>query len=175
MPGAGRSASGAACKAGAVIRPDNPDAPRFMMDHMAIKLGKYLRLLGYDAVWEPRIRTHALIARANAEGRVFVTGNRHLADRYPAARRVLVLTDADPVRQLHRVVAELDLDPRAGLFSKCIRCNTALEAVPDPALIRARVHPNVATRYTDFFTCPVCHAVFWHGSHVRNTRRKLSY
>lgn len=149
------------------------DKVRFVMDHMVIKLGKYLRILGYDAVWEQQVRTHALIARANAEGRVFVTRNTRLADQYPPAARVLVLTETDPVRQLQRIVTECGLDPRSGLFSKCIRCNMKLQTVADSATIRDRVHPNVFARHKEFFTCPVCHTVFWRGSHVRNTCRKL--
>lgn len=149
------------------------DNVRFMMDHMVIKLGKYLRILGYDAAWEKQVRTHALIARANAEGRVFVTCNTHLADQYPPADRVLVLAETDPACQLQRIVAEFDLDSRAGLFSKCIRCNVKLQTVTDPATIRDRVHPNVFIRHKEFFTCPACHTVFWRGSHVRNTCRKL--
>ena len=36
---------------------------RFMVDHMLIKLGKYLRILGYDAAWDDGVRTHELILR----------------------------------------------------------------------------------------------------------------
>ena len=145
----------------------------FMADHMLIKLGKYLRILGYDAAWDTRVRTHALIARANAEGRFFLTRNAHLADRYIQPDRMLLLHAADPVQQLNAVITALKLDALSGLFSKCVRCNVRLEAVPDKATIRERVHPNVYARQREFFTCPSCHTVFWKGSHVRNTCRKL--
>lgn len=146
---------------------------RFMVDHMVIKLGKYLRILGYDAIWDRKIRTHELITKANAECRVFLTRNTRLADQYPSPNRVFVLKETDPARQFRAVVSQFKLDTRARLFSKCIRCNLALDPVRDTESIRPLVHPNVYARNRQFFSCPKCHTVFWRGSHVRNTCRKL--
>jgi len=148
---------------------------RFMVDHMLIKLGKYLRILGYDAVWDPALRTHELILRANAEDRVFLTRNTRLAHQYPPPRRLATLTTTAPVEQLRQIVRAFDLDPASGWFSACIRCNRRLEPIPDKRAIRERVHPNVYARYERFFRCPQCGTVFWKGSHVRNTGRKLGW
>jgi len=145
-----------------------------MADHMVIKLGKYLRIAGFDAEWDLALRTHELIKRANAEGRVFLTRNRRLGINYPVPREGILLESPDPLRQLQSVVSTLGLDLQADLFTHCIRCNVALAAVPDKAAIRDRVHPNVFARYARFLTCPRCGTVFWRGSHVRNTCRKLS-
>jgi uncharacterized protein with PIN domain len=143
------------------------------MDHMVIRLGKYLRIIGCDAAWDLHVRTQDLIVRANLEDRVFVTRNRRLPHQYPAPIRLFTLDDTDPVAQFDRLIAAWGLDPGAKLFSQCIRCNVALDPVPDKAAIRERVHPNVLNRYDRFFRCPRCGTVFWHGSHVRNTCRKL--
>ena len=140
---------------------------------MLIKLGTYLRILGYDADWSTRIRTHELIVRANRERRVFITRNRRLAHAYPAADSLLVVPHDDPVAQLRAVVTSFDMDSHRWLFSRCIRCNVRLEAVPDKVGIRASVHPNVYDAYDEFYRCPNCGTVFWKGSHVRNTSRKL--
>ena len=149
--------------------------PRFMVDHMLIKLGKYLRVLGYDAEWGAAhtVRTHELITRSNAEGRIFLTRNRRLAAQYPAPLRVMSLRETDPARQLEAVVEQFGLDRTERLFTKCIRCNVFLHPVPDKATIRERVHPNVYARFEQFHTCPSCGTVFWKGTHVANTRRKL--
>jgi len=146
---------------------------RFMVDHMLIKLGKYLRILGYDADWDLQLRTHELIQRANAEGRVFVTRNMRLHDQYPQPERMVAIASTDPVAQLQQVVQEAGLDVRARLFSKCIRCNIALENVASKEEIRENVHPNVYRQFDAFYRCPSCGTVFWKGSHVRNTCRKL--
>jgi uncharacterized protein with PIN domain len=153
----------------------DPEAPRpaLLVDHMLVKLGCYLRALGYDASYQPGRRTHELIERANFEGRVFLTRNRHLQHAYPRPRTALVLHADDPVRQLRHVVAALDLDPRRWLFTRCIRCNVALEAVADPVEVQSEVAPRVYAAYRRFWRCPGCRTVFWLGSHVRNTCAKL--
>ncbi|MBM4144206.1 MAG: hypothetical protein FJ225_11535 [Lentisphaerae bacterium] len=147
--------------------------PRFLADNMLIKLGKYLRILGYDAAWDKAARTHALIERANAEGRIFLTRNTRLADEYPPAARVTVPASTDPVEQLREVAGAHGLERRRYLFSRCVRCNVELDEVAHKPDIEARVHPNVFRRYAQFYTCPSCGTVFWKGSHVRNTCRKL--
>lgn len=146
---------------------------RFMADHMLIKLGKYLRIIGCDAAWDLQVRTHTLITKANAEGRIFLTRNTHIAEQYPHPAGLFVLHEADPVKQFQIVVGNFQLDPQERLFSKCISCNMFLEKVSDKEKIRPLVHPNVYARFDFFFTCPRCGTVFWKGTHVANTCRKL--
>lgn len=148
------------------------DKPRFMMDRMVEKVGKYVRILGYDAAWDRSLTTRELIHRANIEGRIFITRNTRLDDQYPYAQRKLVLRSLDPVQQLQELSKAYPLDI-AGLFSKCIRCNIELVVITDKRIIASRVHANVYACYNRFFSCPCCGTVFWKGSHVRNTCRKL--
>ena len=92
---------------------------RFMADHMLIKLGKDLRIAGYDAEWDPltgsehAIRTHELINRANTEGRVFLNRNTRLRDQYPAPDQCVCITESDPVKQLHEPAGRMGLDVKA--------------------------------------------------------------
>jgi len=146
---------------------------KFMVDHMLIKLGKYLRILGYDAAWNKDLRTHELILRANIEDRIFLTRNTRLADQYPPVKKSIVIGSTDPVEQLYEVVRQTGLDIRTFLFSRCIKCNLMLDKVADKAEIRAAVHPNVYESFDQFFKCQGCGTVFWLGSHVRNTCAKL--
>lgn len=156
------------------MSPDTPvDKPCFMMDHMVIKLGKYLRIIGYDAEWDMGIRTHDLIQRANATGRIFITRNSHLAEQFPPAHASLILSETDPALQLRMLAEKFALDTQAALFSRCIRCNVELAAVANKQDAQPLVHPNVYRRQERFFRCPHCNTIFWHGSHVTNTCRKL--
>jgi len=148
-------------------------APRFALDTMLIKLGKYLRCLGYDAQWDAELGTRDLILRANAEDRLFLTRNRRIERHYPLPLRMLVLEPDDPVLQLATLVRQCGLDVRATLFSRCIRCNVELEALPDREAARGRVPEGVFLKYRDFYRCPSCATLFWRGTHVENTCRKL--
>jgi hypothetical protein len=71
------------------------------------------------------------------------------------------------------VARAFGLNLESGLFTQCIKCNLPLAPVAEKSAIRERVHPNVYARHAAFFTCPGCGTVFWKGSHVRNTCRKL--
>jgi len=144
-----------------------------MMDHMVIRLGKYLRIIGYDAEWDMGVRTHDLIQRANATGRIFVTRNTHLAEQYPPVRDGIILSETDPALQFRTLVEKFGLDTQTDLFSRCIQCNVILDALADKSVAEALVHPNVYRRQKHFFRCPHCGTIFWHGSHVANTCRKL--
>lgn len=146
---------------------------RFIVDNMLLKLGKYLRILGYDAEWNAEMTTHDLIRLANEEQKIFLSRNTRLQDEYPPVNTVVLIKSTDPVEQLAQVVNELGLDAESGLFTKCIKCNVFLDEVSEKIEIKDRVHPNVYACYENFFTCPRCGTVFWKGSHVRNTLKKL--
>jgi uncharacterized protein with PIN domain len=146
--------------------------PRFLVDGMAIRLGKYLRCLGYDAEWERGVGTRELARRASAEGRVLLTRNSRLGSEIEPPERWIVLAAEDPVAQLQQVVGTLDLDRLELLFTRCIRCNVALE-IATPEDVAARVLEPVRARHDQFFRCPRCATIFWRGSHVENTCRKL--
>ena len=147
-------------------------APRFLVDGMAVRLGKYLRCLGYDAEWEPGAGTAALARRARAEDRILLSRNTRLGQEIEPPPRWLPLAGEDPVEQLGQVARAFGLDTEERLFTRCIRCNVELDAAR-PEDVAARVIEPVRARHRLFFACPRCGTVFWRGSHVANTCRKL--
>ena len=48
-----------------------------------------------------------------------------------------------------------------------------LAEIADPGAVRGRVPGAVLERYRRFFECPACGTLFWKGTHVENTCRKL--
>lgn len=138
---------------------------------MAVRLGKYLRCLGYDAAWDPGAGTRELARRAAEEGRVLLTRNTR-EDAFRPPPRWLRLESEDPVEQLREVEAELSIDTRSRLFTRCIRCNVELEEVEREAVID-QVPDSVRERRRRFWTCPRCRTLFWWGTHVTRTCRKL--
>jgi hypothetical protein len=150
-----------------------PAPPRILVDRMLIRLGKYLRIIGCDVTWDTEPGSSHLLERARADGRILLTSSKRRGEESPRPQGVLWVEDIDPVFQFHRVVQELGIDPQAHLFSRCIRCNVPLEEAPDRESLRGRVDARVWERQHRFFTCPSCGTIFWYGSHVRNTCRKL--
>lgn len=146
---------------------------RFAVDAMLVKLGRYLRCLGYDSEWDLGLSLATRIERADAQNRVFLTRNHNIGHQLASPQRILFLADDDPVEQLWHVIGELRLDPQRYLFTRCILCNVQLVDIEKNAAVEARVPANTFASYARFFTCPSCGTIFWKGTHVRNTCRKL--
>lgn len=144
----------------------------FCVDGMAIRLGKYLRCLGYDATWDVALPTRLLARHAAQEERVLLTRNSRIGYELEVLGDYLALAAEDPVLQLQQVVRELDLE-MGRAFTRCIRCNLELEPVAEREAVRERVLPLVFERHRSFYTCPGCRTVFWLGGHVARTCAKL--
>ncbi|MCX7906196.1 MAG: Mut7-C RNAse domain-containing protein [Bacteroidetes bacterium] len=148
------------------------DRPRFWADAMLGGLARWLRVLGYDTRYEPYICDQALVQRARAEARIVLTRDRALA-RALSPEEVLWIAHLRPLEQLQEVVARFALDTRSGLFSRCLRCNAALE----PASWSAHRHrlpsgPRIRTEPV-LYRCPCCDRLYWEGGHVARMRRLL--
>lgn len=145
---------------------------RFFADAMLGKLARWLRVLGLDTAYDAEIDDHALTERADAEGRVLLTRDRHLVEHLRPRRSVLIRSDV-PLDQLRQVVRACDLGPPAELFTRCPVCNGALR----PATIAER-EALVPERSRDLpgpvRRCPRCLRVYWLGSHTERMRRTLA-
>jgi uncharacterized protein with PIN domain len=131
-------------------------APRFAADAM---LG---RLAISDA---------ALVQQALVEQRVILTRDRKLTLEWTIPR-LLVVSSQSPLDQLAEVVAAFSLDWRSGLFTRCNRCNTPLDAI-DAERAQLRVPERVRLEQRAFKHCSGCDRIYWRGSHVDRIRERL--
>jgi uncharacterized protein with PIN domain len=146
--------------------------PAFAADRTLGKLVKWLRLMGFDTVFESD--TTADDFRAfNAADRIYLTRMRRRDDRIPADR--LVRVDADDVdRQLMQIVSRLNLSSSMlAPFSRCLRCNEELVGA-SRSIAAGAVPDYIWQTQTVFRQCPRCRRIFWPGSHVERSRRRLT-
>lgn len=147
-----------------------PKTPRFVADVMLGKLARWLRILGYDTLYDSQAGDHELVRRARAEDRILLTRDRDLSRRRGV--RCVFVDDEDVEAQLVQVVHELALST-AGAFSRCVVCNGVLESV-DKKDICHRVPPYVYRTQERFSQCARCQRVFWPATHWREMRDRLS-
>jgi len=145
--------------------------PRFLCDAMVGRLARRLRMLGYDAAYQPWGDDRDLLRRAARERRILVTRDTGIGCGKTRAR-VLLLSANDTADQLRQVGAALDLAQPPGLFQRCTVCNVPLRKAQREE-IEARVPEYVRGTQTDFRSCRHCGRVYWPGTHRREMLRSL--
>lgn len=145
--------------------------PRFAADAMLGGLARWLRALGYDTWWDAHVADAELVRRALQERRVILTRDVPLVQEWRLDNLLFIRADA-PLDQLREVADAYPLDD-AALFSRCTRCNHALESV-SPDDVPGRVPPAVLTKEADLQRCPSCGRVYWEGSHTARMRREVA-
>lgn len=157
---------------------------RFIADNTVGKLRRWLGLLGYDIVYDPRSAREIVRDPDVVEGRWTVLGRcPSLADEqiagFPPRSAALFFPVESPVLtdQIREVAHAFPLDFTQTLFSRCTVCNLpldgpmALDALP-PAT-RESVPPLVVEWRHIYFYCPACHRPYWEGTHTERIRAVL--
>jgi hypothetical protein len=139
-----------------------------LVDAMLGRLARWLRLLGYDAAYWRDGSDEALIATAQAEGRLIVTRDHALARRR-GVRAVLIAAEALD-EQIAEARAALGGSPTP--FTRCGECGGELTDLPHAAA-RELVPPYVWQTQTQFSRCAVCGRVYWKGTHWPALQQRL--
>jgi uncharacterized protein with PIN domain len=134
----------------------------FVADSMVGKLARYLRIMGYDTVYQssyPDQRLSELVM----EGRTLLTRNHATARSYSNS----IFIDRDLVKdQLNVVDTNLKLTrDRRSWFSRCLVCNSPLSKAEGEAA-RESVPDFVFFKYPERISfCPTCKRFYWPGTH----------
>ena len=153
------------------------DELKFIVDHNAGKLAKWLRKAGFDASLYTGADDAALIAASLAENRILLTRDRRIMKRRVIVRGLIraILIESDQFRaQLLQVLSTLRLaKSRFRPFIYCLACNQLLEERAKEA-IQDRVPPYVYLTQEHFAECPACHRLYWQGTHWQAMNRELA-
>jgi hypothetical protein len=136
------------------------------------RLARWLRLLGYDTLYDPRADDRALARQSAAEGRILLTRDRGLLARRIVTQGLLVEHDhlAGQLRQV-ATACGLVLDP-GRCFTRCLSCNAGTGEA-ERSEVAGRVPPFVLRTHERFRACPGCGRVYWAGSHRELALREL--
>ena len=134
--------------------------PNFAAEKTLGKLAKWLRILGFDTIYDPGIINPA------ESGRILLTRTKRIRNEYLTGKLIFIESDK-PFKQLQEVIEELGIvkeDVRP--FTRCIRCNTEIRMI-DKNSIRSIVPDYVWERQDFFKACSKCKRIYWQGSHTK--------
>lgn len=149
--------------------------PRFLADCNVGRLARWLRVLGYDAAYEPVLPDAQVVARARAEGRVLLTRDVDMMRRrviVSGSVQAIFLRDDTVQDQLRQVLTEMALRPGQTL-TRCIDCNSELQARGKEA-VADKLPPYVRATQERFSECPSCSRVYWPGTHWERMRERIA-
>ncbi len=143
---------------------------RFIADAMLGKLSKWLRILGYDTVYQSSCE-QGTVRRSIEEGRILLSRRALILGHYPGAIR---LSSYYVGEQLHELVKRRVIESSPSKwFRRCLICNVPLrkavgeismESVPDYVLLH---------KISEIHWCPSCRRIFWAGTHREKMLRQL--
>ncbi|MGC8746843.1 MAG: DUF5615 family PIN-like protein [Candidatus Saccharicenans sp.] len=150
---------------------------KFIADCMVGKLARWLRILGFDVAYYPKIEDDELIQLAAKENRIILTRDHELikkAHRRKSLKQNTLLIESESwEEQVEQVLDHFKLRPKIDPNSRCLECNEKLKFLPK-ARAKNLVPPFVYEKADSFALCPKCGRVFWKGTHFRDMEKKLS-
>lgn len=149
---------------------DQRDKPRFAADSMLGTLAKWLRVMGYDALYFQRGEDVELERIALREGRTLLTRDGEIVKRGNCPS-ILIRSDQLP-QQLREVIAKLRLKWESKAFTRCLVCNLPLVQT-EKEKVKNRVPPYVYHTQKRFMICPGCGRIYWPGTHWQRMTERL--
>jgi hypothetical protein len=145
--------------------------PRFAAEKTLGRLTKWLRLLGFDTLYESELSDKKIIEILEND-RILLTRTRRIQKQF--ASRNLIFVESDHLsQQLKQIFRELGIKAaQTRPFSRCLQCNASIVIV-EKAAIWGRVPDYIFEIHDRFQECPECGRIYWPGSHTRRSLEKI--
>ena len=145
--------------------------PRFIADNNIHDMVKIMRALGLDVSENPILSPEEMVNNAINEKRVLLSSNRRLLKRKRLVHGIFI-RPGNREAQIQKIVNRLSLKSRCKPFSRCLVCNTLLQAV-EKVSVWDRIPPKTRSRCNDFARCLSCDRIYWKGTHYEKIKEKV--
>jgi uncharacterized protein with PIN domain/sulfur carrier protein ThiS len=136
---------------------------RFVLDVHLGKLARFLRMLGFDALYRNDFTDRQIIAAARREKRIVLSRDKELLQNRMVTHGYGI-RQTRPSKQIREVLERFQLERALEPFTRCLECNRRLEPISKDA-VHGRLPPYTLQKHDDFSLCPDCHRIYWKGSH----------
>ena len=138
---------------------DGVSTPKFVADHMLGSLARWLRMMGYDTVYDKSLDDPAIAELARAENRFILTRDRELA-KEPGA----LMVESDDLDSQLRSTAEKYGQKYHEDMIRCSTCNGDLVGLSKEQA-KDSVPEGAMSHNEKFWKCSRCGKVYWKGTH----------
>ena len=137
---------------------------KFIVTKELGKLTRWLRIVGFDAIYYDKENKGSLIIQALRDDRMIVTRTKEKID--DLQKKTIIVTCDNVKEQLQEVIGKLKLKiEEEKMFSRCTLCNELLvEAKKEE--VKELIPERVYNQQTTFKKCSACGKVYWQGSHL---------
>ncbi len=146
-----------------------PRTLRFVADVHLGTLARYLRLLGFDTLYDRNGADAELLRQSVGGRRILLSRDVGLLKRGALIHGYFVRSTA-PDLQIDEVVRRYELSPRIRAFTRCLACNGRLRRV-SAASVASEVPPGARRTMQRFMRCEACLKVYWPGTHFERLRQ----
>lgn len=151
---------------------------KFIVDQMHRRLAHWLRILGYDTVFNPNFVDQDFITIAKEEGRMLITRDQALAAR--AKRLGIKVITGIKGKSIEKRLVKLAKKTSISLripkdeLLRCTKCNSKIQLIKQEK-IADRLMPGTKEHYNKFWICTneECSQIFWKGSHWDQIKTSL--
>ena len=149
-----------------------PTRKDFVLDVHLGKLARYMRLLGFNALYRNTYRDEELAEISSQEDRILLTQDRGILKRVIVTYGYIVRSPY-PKQQLQEVMDKYDLYDQVTPFCRCPRCNGLLTKVAKRDVYNRLPHYTRLT-YEQFFECQDCQQLYWKGAHFQRLQQFIN-
>jgi len=146
--------------------------PKFVLDVHLGKLSRYMRMLGFDSIYNQGYKHNELAGISAKEKRSILTRDKKLLMRKNVERGYWIRSEKIN-DQVSEVIQRFDLKNSIRLFSICTLCNGSLYPEAEKTV---RLDFPAFNFYpgTMFYRCNHCHHTYWKGSHCVKFEKSIT-
>ena len=135
------------------------------------KLAKWLRLLGFDTIFELDVCDGRFMNDFEPE-RILLTRTEQIREAC-SSRRLIFVESNDLKEQLRQVIHELGIAlENTRPLTRCLKCNVIITTI-EKGSICGQVPDHVWETNDIFQTCSKCKRIYWPGSHTKRSMERI--
>ncbi|WP_371803750.1 Mut7-C RNAse domain-containing protein [Candidatus Lokiarchaeum ossiferum] len=154
------------------------------VDAMFGKLGRFLRILGFDTeIADPKLKDPEILEHILKVNRILITRDhlfyeitqKRLKKENLPEEMVLFLNEEELHQQLHKIFQHIGFKPEKLLWNnlhdlkfqpRCSLCNSELDVVEKKQILE-KLSMGTATTFNHFWQCSNlnCNQIYWRGRH----------